>query len=77
MATPHVERSDVVHAVNATNVLNPAPEVMLAEATGTLPQVARETIATTLAKAALILASAIRSMLRRTPIRNEDRCTVD
>lgn len=66
-ATPDVERSDEARAVNATNALNLALAAMLAGATETFPQGARETIATALAEAALVLVCAICSMLRRTP----------
>ena len=67
-ATPDVERSDETNAVNATNALNLALTAMLAGATKTFPQAARETVATTLAEAALMLVRAICPMLRRTPL---------
>ena len=65
-ATPDVERSDKAHAVNAPNALSLALEAMLAGATETSPQAARETVATALAEAALMLVRAICFMLRRT-----------
>lgn len=67
MATPDVERSDEAHAVNAPNALNLALEAMLARATETFPQAAREMTATMLAEAALMLVRATGFMLRRTP----------
>ena len=67
-ATPDVERSDEAHAANATDALNLALAAMLAGATETSPQAARETVATVLAEAALMLVRAICPMLRRTPL---------
>jgi hypothetical protein len=66
-ATPDVERSDEARAVNATNALNLPLAAMVAGATETFPQAARETIATMLAEAALTLVCATCFMLRRTP----------
>jgi hypothetical protein len=66
-ATPDVERSDEAHAVNAPSALNLVLAAVPAGATETFPQVARETVATALAEAALMLVRAICSMLRRTP----------
>ena len=65
-ATPDVERSDEAHAANATDALNVALAAMLAGAAETFPQAARETVATALAEAALMLVCAICPMLRRT-----------
>ncbi|MGA0588853.1 hypothetical protein ACO2Q2_17290 [Dyella sp. KRB-257] len=76
-ATPDVKRSDDAHAANATDGLNLALAAMLAGATETFPQAARETVATALAEAALMLARAISSMLRRTPPENNGCCTAD
>jgi hypothetical protein len=58
-ATPDVERSGEAHALNATDALNLTLAAMLAGATETPPQTARETVATTLAEAALMLVRAI------------------
>ena len=66
-ATPDVERSDEAHAVNAPNALNLALAAKLAGATETFPQAARETMATALTEAALMLVRATCFMLRRTP----------
>jgi hypothetical protein len=66
-ATPDVKRSDEAHAVNIPNALNLALAARLAGATETFPKAARETIATTLAEAALMLARATCFMLRRAP----------
>ena len=66
-AAPDVERSDEAHAANATDALNLALAAMLTGATETSPQAARETVATALAEAALMLEHAICFMLRRTP----------
>jgi len=63
-ATPDVERSDEAHAVNATNALNLALAAIRAGVPETFPQVARETMATTLAEAALMLVRAICPILR-------------
>ena len=61
--TPDIERSDEAHAVNAPNALNLALAAMLTGATETFPQAARETIATMLAEAALMLVCATCFML--------------
>jgi hypothetical protein len=67
-ATPDVERSDEAHAVNAPNALNLALAATLTGGTTeTFPQAARETTATTLAEAALMLVRVTCFMLRRTP----------
>ncbi|MGA0588564.1 hypothetical protein ACO2Q2_15765 [Dyella sp. KRB-257] len=66
-ATPDVKRSDDAHAANAKDGLNLTLAAMLAGATETSPQAARETVATVLAEAALMLVRAISSMLRGTP----------
>ena len=66
-AAPDIERSHEARAVNAPNALNLALATMLAGATETFPQAACETMATMLAKAALMLVRAIFPMLRRTP----------
>jgi len=76
-ATPDVERSDEAHAVNATNALNLALAAIRPGAPETFSQVVGETMATTLAEAALMLVRAICPMLRRTSPENEDRCTAD
>ncbi|MGB6030295.1 MAG: hypothetical protein WBG22_11115 [Rhodanobacter sp.] len=65
-ATPDVEQSDEAHAVNAPNALNLVPAAMLAGATETFPQAARETTATMPVEAALMLVRATCFMLRRT-----------
>lgn len=65
-AEPDVERSDKAHAANATDALNLGLAAMLIGATETFPQAARETVATVLAEAALMLVRAICFMLRRT-----------
>jgi len=66
-ATPDVERSDEGRAANATDALNLALAAMFAGAIETFPQAVRETVATTLAEAVLMLVRATCSMLRRTP----------
>jgi hypothetical protein len=65
-ATPDVERSNEAHAANATDALNLALAATLTGATETSRQAARETVATALAEAALMLVRAICFMLRRT-----------